>query len=419
MLAGLLLVAVTAPALALCVGDCDASGDVTVDEIILCVNIALGKEPLSSCPVCDRDRSGDITVDELVAAVLNALNGCPSEATATPTRTPSPTATPSNTPMPPPVGQVLFHEGWENSQVTRYGPDAIVTGDTGPWAVGDTISAYPDCGASPNYGEVIVELGSKRLRLHSAHTDTDCSDNVFIGPVTLNPPGPRVLHIPADAGVYFSFTEHGTLNNPDGCDAVLMGIGFDEGRNSLTYVLERGSTWDSNQSDCENLTVYNTILLPPGRGSYVRNPRADFISLGFSPPEVITTVAMEVDSHGDATFDDITFFRAAGSTPPPTPTRTPTPSPGGCIRVQQGLWCFEFPSLEAEDDLTQSGCIVTFADASMRGPLSGSFWSVDNPDYDVTIRGSFSGNPATEFTGTVSTPQGSGPVSGQVGPCPE
>jgi hypothetical protein len=61
-----------------CVGDCDASGHVTVAEIILCVNIALGKEPLSRCPVCDRDRSGDITVDELVAGVRNALDGCAS-----------------------------------------------------------------------------------------------------------------------------------------------------------------------------------------------------------------------------------------------------------------------------------------------------------------------------------------------------
>ena len=219
--------------------------------------------------------------------------------------------------------------------------------------------------------------------------------------------------------MYFSFTEHGTLSNPDGCDAVLIGIGFDEGRNSLTYVLERGSTWDSSQSDCENLTVNNTILLTPGQETYVRNPRADLVSLGFSPPEVITAVAMEVDSHGDATFDDITFFRAVGSTPPPTPTRTPTPRPpGSCIRVQQGVWCFEFPGLEAEDRLTQSGCVVTFADASVRGPLSGNVWSVDNPDYDVTLEGTFSGNPATEFSGTITAPQGSGSVSGQAGPCP-
>jgi len=33
---------------------------------------------------------------------------------------------------------------------------------------------------------VIIEQGSKRLRLHSERTDTDCSDNVFIGPITLD-----------------------------------------------------------------------------------------------------------------------------------------------------------------------------------------------------------------------------------------
>jgi hypothetical protein len=185
------------------------------------------------------------------------------------------------------------------------------------------------------------------------------------------------------------------------------------------YAGERGSTWDEDQSACENIVVYNTILLPPGQTTYVRNPRADLISLGFSPPERITTVSMEVDSHGDATFDDIIFYRAAGSTPPPTPTRTPTPKPGGCIQVRQGVWCFEFPSLEVEDYLTQSGCTVTFSDASMRGPLTGSTWTVDNPDYDVTITGVFSGNPATAFSGTIDTPQGSGEVTGEAGACPE
>ena len=36
-------------ALAACVGDCDGSGDVTVSEIILMVNIALGTASVESC----------------------------------------------------------------------------------------------------------------------------------------------------------------------------------------------------------------------------------------------------------------------------------------------------------------------------------------------------------------------------------
>ncbi len=59
-----------------CTGDCDGSGDVTVNELITMVNIALGNTPLSACTAGDADGSGDITINEIIAAVNNALNGC-------------------------------------------------------------------------------------------------------------------------------------------------------------------------------------------------------------------------------------------------------------------------------------------------------------------------------------------------------
>jgi hypothetical protein len=57
-----------------CVGDCNQSGEVTVDELITVVNVALGSASLSACPVGDADGSGTI---EIIAAVNNGLNGCP------------------------------------------------------------------------------------------------------------------------------------------------------------------------------------------------------------------------------------------------------------------------------------------------------------------------------------------------------
>lgn len=60
-----------------CIGDCNNSGDVTVDELILMVNIALENSPVSLCPVGDADGSGMITVNEIIVAVNAALNGCP------------------------------------------------------------------------------------------------------------------------------------------------------------------------------------------------------------------------------------------------------------------------------------------------------------------------------------------------------
>ena len=60
-----------------CVGDCDGSGQVTVNELIIMVNIALGNLPLSACTVGDVDDSGTITVNEIIVAVNNALTSCP------------------------------------------------------------------------------------------------------------------------------------------------------------------------------------------------------------------------------------------------------------------------------------------------------------------------------------------------------
>ena len=59
-----------------CVGDCDASGDVTINELITMVNIALGEVPVSGCLAGDADHSGEITIDEILRAVNNALGSC-------------------------------------------------------------------------------------------------------------------------------------------------------------------------------------------------------------------------------------------------------------------------------------------------------------------------------------------------------
>jgi len=67
----------TATPLPSCMGDCDGSGDATVDDLITLVTIALGNRPLSACLVGDTDHSGDITVDEIIQAVRVALTSCP------------------------------------------------------------------------------------------------------------------------------------------------------------------------------------------------------------------------------------------------------------------------------------------------------------------------------------------------------
>lgn len=74
-----------------CVGDCNGSGAVAIDELILAVRIALGDSPMSACLAIDDDRNGEVTIGELVRAVANALGGCiATPRTPTPTRTPTP-----------------------------------------------------------------------------------------------------------------------------------------------------------------------------------------------------------------------------------------------------------------------------------------------------------------------------------------
>lgn len=70
-------IASATPAGPTCAGDCDASGQVTVDEIITLIGVALGEDPTSSCAAtADLDSSGSITVDELLTTINQALLGC-------------------------------------------------------------------------------------------------------------------------------------------------------------------------------------------------------------------------------------------------------------------------------------------------------------------------------------------------------
>ncbi|HUI24589.1 MAG TPA: hypothetical protein VL403_00790 [Candidatus Kryptonia bacterium] len=93
-----LLLTLAVRANAQCTGDCDGNNAVSVDELVLGVNIALGNAALDRCRAFDRDQSHIVSVDELVAGVNDALNGCPSGSTPTPTVTTAPSAT--QTPPP-------------------------------------------------------------------------------------------------------------------------------------------------------------------------------------------------------------------------------------------------------------------------------------------------------------------------------
>jgi hypothetical protein len=73
-----------------CVGDCNRDGAVTIDELIVGVQIALGAFAVGRCAAMDADGDGGVAINELVLAVQASLGSPPP---------PSPTAT--AVPVPP------------------------------------------------------------------------------------------------------------------------------------------------------------------------------------------------------------------------------------------------------------------------------------------------------------------------------
>jgi hypothetical protein len=60
----------------ICAGDCNGDGTVTINELILGVNIALGSQPLAVCHSLDTSGDGQVAINELIVAVNHALSGC-------------------------------------------------------------------------------------------------------------------------------------------------------------------------------------------------------------------------------------------------------------------------------------------------------------------------------------------------------
>jgi hypothetical protein len=60
-----------------CAGDCDGSGSIGVGELVLAVNVALGRGRLAACPASDANRDGALTIDELIGSVSRSMSGCP------------------------------------------------------------------------------------------------------------------------------------------------------------------------------------------------------------------------------------------------------------------------------------------------------------------------------------------------------
>ncbi|HSP98081.1 MAG TPA: phosphatidylinositol-specific phospholipase C1-like protein [Candidatus Dormibacteraeota bacterium] len=67
----------SASAILICDSDCDGDRQVSVDELIRGVGIALGSDTLASCPAADANGDSEVMIDDLVSGLGRALDGCP------------------------------------------------------------------------------------------------------------------------------------------------------------------------------------------------------------------------------------------------------------------------------------------------------------------------------------------------------
>jgi hypothetical protein len=60
-----------------CAGDCDGSGAVSINELLIGVNILIGSAAPAQCTAVDTNGDGTVAVNELIQAVNAALGSCP------------------------------------------------------------------------------------------------------------------------------------------------------------------------------------------------------------------------------------------------------------------------------------------------------------------------------------------------------
>lgn len=59
-----------------CPSDCDGNGSVDIAELVLTLDIGLGRQSVEACPAADSDNNGTVTIDNAVLGVDSALSGC-------------------------------------------------------------------------------------------------------------------------------------------------------------------------------------------------------------------------------------------------------------------------------------------------------------------------------------------------------
>lgn len=212
-----------------------------------------------------------------------------------------------------------FDEGWETAQVGDYTPSATtyINGDEGPWFLGDSISQSPDCGPTRNQAQILVQNGSRVLRLLSNRSFTNCADDIWVL-LAESESFNRGFAVLLTPDTIISFNEYGELEDPQlhnggvNClvppcfDNVSLVLTDNQG-NILAYVLQRYPAAVENVPNVNYGDIYREVFLDPAAGSYRRNLFNDFQQIRTFDPEgaQVASIEFRVDEHGWGVIDNI------------------------------------------------------------------------------------------------------------------
>jgi hypothetical protein len=185
-----------------CQGDCGADGAVSIGDLIVAINISLGRAALTACESIDANRNGVVAINELVAAVGNGLRGCPAtptpSATAPPTLTPLPSATPTVTLSPSPTSTPTVTATASVTATPTTTPTATPTASSTPTVHYPDVSGQWDEGQLGLVSSTCLEIFATEFAAELARrppcphqvssagpiaTVVDCSQRAFVGQV--------------------------------------------------------------------------------------------------------------------------------------------------------------------------------------------------------------------------------------------
>ena len=117
-----------------CDGDCNGDGSVTVNELVVCVTMALGTS--DACHACDGNGDGTVTINEIIAAVNAALNGCAALPTVTLAQIQQTIFTPLCATLgchsgPSPTGSLSLEDGQSHGQLVNVPPIVTLAAQAG------------------------------------------------------------------------------------------------------------------------------------------------------------------------------------------------------------------------------------------------------------------------------------------------